>query len=117
MTPKEAIEYLNIMKLSTEDDSVGEIKKEVCDIAIEALEKQVEYQNRIKHLITIIENICKDSRERHIDDEHCGLCEYDGAYIGESGDWCNECPGFDKDDCFELSNRFKSRYIDWSEGE
>ena len=40
MTPKEAIEYLNIMKLSTEDDSVGEIKKEVCDIAIEALEKQ-----------------------------------------------------------------------------
>lgn len=41
MTPKEAIEYLNIMKLSTEDDSVGEIKKEVCDIAIEALEKQV----------------------------------------------------------------------------
>lgn len=42
MTPKEAIEYLNIMKLSTEDDSVGEIKKEVCDMAIEALEKQIE---------------------------------------------------------------------------
>ena len=41
MTPKEAIEYLNIMKLSTEDDSVDEIKKEVCDIAIEALEKQI----------------------------------------------------------------------------
>lgn len=41
MTPKEAIEYLNIMKLSTEDDSVGEIKKEVCDMAIEALEKQI----------------------------------------------------------------------------
>lgn len=41
MTPKEAIEYLNIMKLSTEDDSVGEIKKEVCDIAIEAIEKQI----------------------------------------------------------------------------
>lgn len=37
MTPKEAIEYLNIMKLSTEDDSVGGLKKEVCDIAIEAL--------------------------------------------------------------------------------
>ena len=41
MTPKEAIEYLNIMKLSTEDDSVGEIKKEVCDMAIKALEKQI----------------------------------------------------------------------------
>ena len=44
MTPKEAIEYLNIMKLSTEDDSVGEIKKEVCDIAIEAIKKVENYE-------------------------------------------------------------------------
>ena len=113
MTPKEAIEQIEL--------AIAEVEWEYSmsyaaafDMAIEALEKQAEYRNRIKDLITIIENICKDSRERHTDDEHCGLCEYDGAYIGESGDWCNECPGFDKDDCFELSNRFKSRYIDWS---
>jgi hypothetical protein len=25
----------------------------------------------------------------------------------------DECPGFDKDDCFELSREFKNKYIDW----
>ena len=46
MTPKEAIEYLNIMRFSTEDDSVGEIKKEVCDMAIEALKKLQDYETQ-----------------------------------------------------------------------
>lgn len=60
MTPKEAIECLNIMKLSTEDDSVGEIKKEVCDMAIEALEKQIDVDKALK----FIENYAfKDSEE------------------------------------------------------
>lgn len=89
---------------------------------MDALEKQtelnsriIEYQNRIKDLISTIEGICKNSRDRHVDDEHCGLCEYVGAYMGVSGDWYNECPGFDKDDCFELSEEFKKKYIDWEE--
>ena len=42
----------------------------------------------------------------------CGLCEYDGAYIGESGDWCNECPGFDRDDCFKLSDDVRRRWLE-----
>lgn len=132
MTPKEAIECLKNEKLCILIADKNECTRECskCDLimetdtlltaydmAIEAIEKQAEYRNRIKDLITIIENICKDSRERHTDDEHCGLCEYDGAYIGESGDWCNECPGFEKDDCFVLSNRFKRKYVDWSEEE
>ena len=117
MTPKEAIKILQsqLHLDCTADLAIKELRARI--VAIEAIEKQAEYRNRIKDLITIIENICKNSRDRHSDDEHCGLCEYDGAYIGESGDWCNECPGFDKDDCFELSNRFISRYIDWSEEE
>lgn len=121
MTPKEAIDNISEIQCIITDAIPAcdpEDNWERCTITLsiakKALEKQAEYRNRIKDLITIIENICKDSRERHIDDEHCGLCEYDGEYIGESGDWCNECPGFDKDDCFELSNRFISRYIDWS---
>ena len=52
-----------------------------------------------------LEEIFADLRERHVDDSVCGLCEYDGAYIGQSGNWCNECPGFDKDDCFKLSDK------------
>ena len=51
------------------------------ETAIEALEKQIEYRNRIKSLVDTIEYVCK-----LCDDEHCGLCEYDGAYQGESGD-------------------------------
>lgn len=90
---------------------------EALDMAIAALEKQTEYQKRIKSLLDTIEDICKNSRERHVDDEHCGLCEYDGAYVGESGEWANECPGFDTDDCFVLSKEFRNKYIDWSEEE
>lgn len=90
---------------------------EALDMAIDAMKKQTEYQKRIKGLVNTIEDICKNSRDRHVDDEHCGLCEYDGAYVGESGEWANECPGFDADDCFVLSKGFRNKYIDWSEEE
>lgn len=88
---------------------------EEIDVAIESLEKQTEYQNRIKALIDTIEEICRNSRAIHLDEEHCGLCKYDGAYIGASVYWYNACPGFDTDDCFELSEKFKKKYIDWEE--
>ena len=129
MTIKEAIMLLNP---KTTASALAEIEyyngfsgkeacieaiEDACRLAIEALEKQIEYRNRIKSLVDTIENVCKLCRERHTDDEHCGLCEYDGAYQGESGDWVNECPGFDKDDCFELSREFKNKYIDWEDEE
>src|SRR5574344_713037 len=98
MTIQEALDYLNQYR-----NAGNHIHREAMDMAIEALEKQIEYRNRIKSLVDTIEDVCKRCREIHSDDERCGLCEYDGAYQGESGDWVNECPGFDKDDCFELS--------------
>ena len=108
MTRNEAVKFAkeNILAYTSE---MAEFKV----LAIEALEKQAEYRNRIKSLINTIEDICKVCRERHTDDEHCGLCEYDGAYIGESGEWYNECRGFINDDCFELSKKFRNKYIDW----
>jgi len=51
-------------------------------------------------------------REREGGDSVCGLCEYDGAYIGESGDWCNECPGFNRDDCFKLSDETRRKWTE-----
>ena len=51
-------------------------------------------------------------REREGGDSVCGLCEYDGAYIGESGDWCNECPGFNRDDCFKLSDKTRKKWTE-----
>lgn len=53
-------------------------------------------------IINRFEQILRDIRESKVDDSVCGMCEYDGAFLGQSGDWCNECPGFDKDDCFRL---------------
>lgn len=41
MTAEEAIEYLKITKLAAESGSVGEIQKDMCNTAIEALEKQI----------------------------------------------------------------------------
>ena len=76
-------------------------------------EKSSEIPNSsdLNKFIDGLEEIFADIRERHGDDSVCGLCEYDGAYIGQSGDWCNECPGFDRDDCFKLSDECRKRWI------
>ena len=65
----------------------------------------------VNGLIDRFEQILRDIRETNGDDSVCGMCEYDGAYIGQSGDWCNECPGFDKEDCFKLSDKCRKRWL------
>jgi len=65
----------------------------------------------LNEIINRFEQILRDIRESKVDDSVCGMCEYDGAYIGQSGDWCNECPGFDKDDCFKLSDKCRERWL------
>ena len=62
-------------------------------------------------MIDRFERILADIRETKVDDSVCGMCEYDGAFVGQSGDWCNECPGFEKDDCFKLSDRCRKRWM------
>ena len=66
---------------------------------------------KLTALVNEFEEILSHIRERNVDDSVCGLCEYDGAYIGQSGDWCNECPGFDKDDCFKLKDKYKEEWL------
>lgn len=66
----------------------------------------------LNEIINKFEQILRDIRESKVDDSVCGLCEYDGAYIGQSGNWCNECPGFDKDDCFKLSDEYRKRWLE-----
>ena len=68
--------------------------------------------DKISKFIDGLEEIFAGLRERHVDDSVCGLCEYDGAYLGQSGDWCNECPGFEKDDCFKLSGKIRKEWTD-----
>ena len=66
----------------------------------------------VNGLIDRFEQILRNIREANVDDSVCGMCEYDGAYIGQSGDWCNECPGFDKDDCFKLSDKTRKKWTE-----
>ena len=75
--------------------------------------KKVEY--KLTALVNEFEEILSHIREREEDDSVCGLCEYDGAYIGQSGDWCNECPGFDRNDCFKLKDRYRKEWTDINE--
>lgn len=67
---------------------------------------------KLAALVNEFEEILSHIREREVDDSVCGLCEYDGAYIGQSGDWCNECPGFEKDDCFKLKEKYRKEWTD-----
>lgn len=53
------------------------------------------------------DGLCKEIREKYESDDVCGLCQYDGAYKGESGDWMNECPGFEANDCFCMKNSIR----------
>ena len=62
-------------------------------------------------LIDRFERILRDIRETNEDESVCGMCEYDGAFIGESGDWCNECPGVNRADCFKLSEECRKRWL------
>ena len=71
--------------------------------------KEVKY--KLTAIVNEFEEILAHIREREVDDSVCGLCEYDGAYIGQSGDWCNECPGFDKDDCFKLKGKYREEWL------
>lgn len=63
-------------------------------------------------IINRFEQILRDIRESKVDDSVCGMCEYDGAFVGQSGDWCNECPGFEKDNCFKLSDKCRKRWLE-----
>lgn len=72
----------------------------------------IDRQQAIDKFIDALEEIFSDIHEREVDDSVCGLCEYDGAYMGQSGNWCNECPGFDRDDCFKLSDKTRKKWTD-----
>ena len=74
--------------------------------------KDIDVPNKVERLVNEFEEILAHVRERTVSDCVCGLCEYDGAYMGQSGDWMNECPGFDKDDCFVLKKKYRKEWLD-----
>lgn len=65
-------------------------------------------KEKVESLLEVIEEICRDVREKYVQDDVCGLCEYDCDY-GLDG-YANECPGFERDDCFRLREDFLDKY-------
>ena len=77
------------------------------DLCGDALALIREMEKTINELYGLLEETCKDFREKVGEDDVCGLCLYEGcAYRGEE-DWCGWCPGFDGDDCFVMSNEIR----------
>lgn len=96
---EDAIEILS----SAEPEPVNSLTKS------DMISKQ-KVRYKLTALVNEIEEIFAHIREREVNDCVCGLCEYDGTYIGQSGDWCNECPGFEKDNCFKLKDKYRDEW-------
>ena len=105
---REVIEMLKCSEMPNGSEERTEERTEThaCDL----IDRQnVRY--KLTALVNELEEIFAHIRERNVDDSVCGLCEYDGAYMGQSGDWCNECPGFDRDDCFKLKEKYREEWL------
>ena len=68
---------------------------------------------KLKELVSEMETIFSDIREREVNDCVCGLCEYDCDH-GIDG-FANECPGFERDDCFKLKEECRKEWTDLSD--
>ncbi len=97
----------------TESGFIGTLENLLAtEPTIQPVATDIDVGDTISKFIEGLEDIFADLRERHVDDSVCGLCEYDGAYMGQSGNWCNECPGFDRDDCFKLSDKTRKKWTE-----
>ena len=65
--------------------------------------------DKLTRLIIEFEMILSDIREKEVDDSVCGLCEYDADH-GIDG-YANECPGYEKDDCFRLKDEYRKQWM------
>lgn len=109
------LEQGGIPRESTESKIMLKAKEE-----IERLRKQLDFQIKLANdnndsrleLLDVIcnarelyEDTCKSIRESTVETYVCGMCKWDcDTSITECGEPVCECPGFDKDDCFELDN-------------
>lgn len=72
-------------------------------------------KTNVINFINELEMIFSDIREKNVDDSVCGLCEYDCDH-GLDG-YANECPGFERDDCFKLKEEYRNEWINKIIGE
>ena len=113
-TQDEAVKYFSqprkyIQKLQTAYEKLYREKEQLkTEIACYRKSANIDYNS----LRNDLNDIFKSIREELVDDTVCGLCQFDGDFsCGESGYSITECPGFEKDDCFELKADFLEKYF------
>lgn len=75
-----------------------EDKEKIVQLTMELAESQRREKAAVEDMKIIVDAV----REEHCDETCCFACKYDGDFsITETGDYANECPGFERDDCFD----------------
>ena len=121
MTAEEKISHLKdiLSEINENDNAVCYLTSEdneLIESAIEALEKEPcedcisreAVEDKLLRFCNELEGIFSDIREKNVDDSVCGLCEYDCDH-GLDG-YANECPGFERDDCFKLKEEYRNEW-------
>lgn len=78
-------------------------KTHACDLI-----RRSDVADKLTRIINEMEEIFSNIRMKLVDDSVCGLCEYDCDH-GIDG-YANECPGFEKDDCFKLKDEYRKEW-------
>lgn len=112
MTIKDAIRQLNGMavterdyeavEMATDAMTLGKLEQLQSDLARVTAERDAAVED-MKCMADVV-------REEYCDETICGLCIYDcDMGITQSGDYANECPGFERNDCFKWRGAGKER--------
>lgn len=73
-------------------------------LMLRAKEEIEHLRNSLENANNLYESTCKSVREKTVSECVCGMCKWDcDTSVGPSGEYMQECPGFNKDDCFELN--------------
>lgn len=87
--------------------------------SVRSNDSRLKYMDFLHNAMELYEETCKNVRDCTGEDYVCGMCKWDcDTSIGPSGDHMSECPGFEKDDCFELdTNKFRKIVFNVGESE
>ena len=80
------------------DKTIRSITKDIAALTARAESAERERDAAIADMKLIVDAV----REEHCDETCCFACKFDcDTSINDSGEYGSECPGFDRDDCFE----------------
>jgi hypothetical protein len=79
-------------------DRLEQLERENAELKSRAEQAEAREKAAIADMKLIADNV----RETHCDETCCFACKFDcDTSITDSGCYANECPGFERDDCFE----------------